>query len=114
MKAARVIPFFKKGNILDHSNDRLVPIWCILSKIIKKIVFEQIDCYISSHNVLCEFQYIFRKSHSTDLCLLYLTDYIRKEFDGGKLLLNGDVRTSKGIWHSGSLYTTDETESFGV
>lgn len=46
-------------------------------------MFEQIDSYISLHNLLYELRSGFRKSHSTDTCLLYLTDPIRKEVDGG-------------------------------
>lgn len=30
------------------------------------------------------FQSDFRTYHSTDTCTLYLTDYIRREIDGGK------------------------------
>ena len=33
----------------------------------------------------CIFQSGFRKSHSTDSCLLYLTDFIRSEMEAGKL-----------------------------
>lgn len=78
-KLARVIPFHK----LDHGNYRPVSILCSLSKIIENILFEQIDKYLASHNLLYEFQSGFRKSHSIDTCLLYLTDHIRREVDKG-------------------------------
>ncbi len=82
-KFARVIPLYKKGSKLEHGNYRPVSILCSLSKIIEKIIFEQIDTYLASHNLLYEFQSGFRKSHSTDTCVLYLTDHIRREVDKG-------------------------------
>ncbi len=82
-KFARVIPLYKKGSKLEHGNYRPVSILCSLSKIIEKIIFEQIDKYLASHNLLYEFQSGFRKSHSTDTCVLYLTDHIRREVDKG-------------------------------
>lgn len=50
-----------------------------------KVVHEQIYSYISESNLLNDLQYSFRKSYSTDSCLLLLTDFIRKESDEGKL-----------------------------
>ena len=39
---------------------------------------------ISLHYLFDELQSGFRKSHSTDTCLLHLNDHIMKEVDGGK------------------------------
>lgn len=83
LKKAKVIPLYKKGSKLEQGNYRPVSILCTLSKIIERIVFEQVNNYLSSHNLIYELQSGFRKSHSTDTCLLYLTDYIRKEVDKG-------------------------------
>ena len=84
LKLARVTPLFKKGNKLDPSNYRPVSILCAISKIMEKIIYEQIYSYVTALNLLFEFQSGFRRSHSTDTCLLYLTDHIRKEIDKGK------------------------------
>ena len=81
---ARVIPLFKKGNKLDTGNYRPVSILCSTSKIIERLIYEQISKYLYEHNLLFEFQSGFRTSHSTDTCLLYLTDYIKQEVDSGK------------------------------
>lgn len=63
-------------------------------------MFEKIDSYISLHNLLYERQSGFRKPQSTDTCLQYLTDHIRKEVDGGTF--RGYVRSPKGVRYSGS------------
>jgi len=83
LKIARVIPIYKKGSKLDPGNYRPVSILGCLSKVMERIIFEQIDNYLKSQNLLYEFQSGFRKSHSTDSCLLFLTDYIKREVDKG-------------------------------
>ena len=50
----------------------------------EKIVYEQVDEYLDSRKLLYEFQSGFRTSHSTDTCLLYLSDHIKQEVDAGK------------------------------
>ena len=39
--------------------------------------------FLDKHNILYKFQSGFRKNHSTDFCLSYLTDKISKGFDSG-------------------------------
>ena len=46
--------------------------------------YEQVDKYLASKNLMYKFQSGFRTNHSTDTCLLYLTDRIKHEVDAGK------------------------------
>ena len=39
--------------------------------------------YLTENNILYEFQSGFRRKYSTDTCLLYLQDYIRKQISNG-------------------------------
>ena len=50
----------------------------------EKIVYEQVEKYLAEKNLIYKFQSGFRHSHSTDTCLLYLNDFIKKEVDKGK------------------------------
>lgn len=84
MKSARVIPLHKKGNKLEPGNYRPISILGVLSKTIERLVYAQIYMYFSTNNLMYKYQSGFRRSHSTDTCLLFLTDYIRKEVDEGK------------------------------
>ena len=59
-------------------------ILCVLSKIFEKIIYEQIEEYLVEKNILYDLQSGFRASHSTDTCLVYLTDLIKKEIDSGR------------------------------
>lgn len=85
MKHSKVIPLHKKGNRSDPGNYRPVSILSVTSKVLEKVIHEQLYQHINDGNLLYEFQSGFRKSFSTDSCLLYLTDFIRCEMDAGKL-----------------------------
>ena len=54
-----------------------------MSKVLERIVHEQTMEFFDKHNTLYKFQSGFRKNHSTDFSLSYLTDKISKGFDSG-------------------------------
>ncbi|KAI4829076.1 hypothetical protein KUCAC02_023139 [Chaenocephalus aceratus] len=83
-KIARVTPLHKKGSKLDPGNYRPVSILTSTSKVMEKIVYEQVEKYLAENKLIYEFQSGFRTSHSTDTCLLYLSDHIKQEVDEGK------------------------------
>ena len=83
LKFAKVTPLYKKGSKLQSGNYRPVSVLSIISKIMEKVVYEQVSEYIQEKNILYDLQSGFRRSFSTDTCLIYLTDYIRKEIDSG-------------------------------
>ena len=56
-----------------------------MSKVLERIVHEQTIKFLDKHNNLYKFQSKFRKYHSTDFCLPYLTGKISKGFDSGLL-----------------------------
>lgn len=85
MKQDKVIPLYKKGIKSDPGNYRPVSILCVTSKILERVVHEQMYEYVNKQGLMYDFQSGFRKTYSTDSCLLYLTDFIRKEIDEGNL-----------------------------
>ena len=83
MKVAKVKPLFKKKSRLEVGNYRPVIILPVASKILEKAVFVQLNRYLTENNILYEFQSGFRGKYSTDTCLLYLQDHIRKQISNG-------------------------------
>ena len=77
MKIARVKPLFKKNSNLDVGNYRPVSILSIVSKILEKSVYSQLEKFLIDNNLLYELQSGFRNSYSTDTCLIHLMDHIR-------------------------------------
>ena len=79
MKQARITPLFKKNSKFNVGNYRPVSVLSVCSKVLEKAVNKQLYEYLSSNNILFEFQSGFRSSYSTDTCLIYLQDYIRSQ-----------------------------------
>ena len=84
-KIAELKPLFKKGSKMDPKNYRPISLLPPMSKVLERIVYEQTIQFLDKHNILYKFQSGFRKNHSTDFCLSYLTDKISKGFDSGLL-----------------------------
>ena len=83
-KKARVIPLYKKADKTGPGNYRPVSVLNVMSKILERVVYDQINSYLSENGLLYKYQSGFRNSYSTESCLINLTDYIRTEIDNGK------------------------------
>ncbi|KAK2171267.1 hypothetical protein NP493_1083g00012 [Ridgeia piscesae] len=79
-------------NITDYSilrrdrnrgNYRPISILNTLSKLFERIVYQQLNAYLQTHQLLYEHQSGFRSYYSTETCLIYLTDFIKQEQDKG-------------------------------
>ena len=71
MKFARVKPLFKKNSRSGVGNYRPVSILSIVSKILEKAFYKQLEKYLSGNNLIYSLQSGFRGSYSTDTCLIY-------------------------------------------
>ena len=83
LKAARVVPLYKKKGKTNVENYRPISVLSIISKVFEKVVFNQLNNFLTEHKLLYTFQSGFRSSYSTDTCLIHLTDYIKQECDNG-------------------------------
>ena len=86
-KLPYVSPFFKGGDRDDVANYRPVSILPILSKILEKVVANQLMDYIESNNLLSESQHGFRPHLSTETALLKVTEKIYYNMDNKKISL---------------------------
>ena len=68
---------------MNPKNYRPISLLPLMSKVLERKVHEQSMEFLDKHNILYKFQSGFRKNHSTDFCLFYLTDKIWKGFDSG-------------------------------
>lgn len=85
-KSARVVPIYKMNDKTDVGNYRPVSILSVVSKVIERVIYDQLEEYLVKRNLLYDFQSGFRHGFSTDTCLIYLTDYIRFQMDKGHLV----------------------------
>ena len=82
-KMAKLKPLFKKGSKTDPKNFRPISLLPLISKVVERIIYDQTMDFLTENKVLYKFQSGFRKNHSTDFCLSYLTDKISSGFDEG-------------------------------
>ena len=64
-KTAKVIPFFKKGKLSLLDNYRPISILPIVSKLMERILYDQIYEYFDQQNLFSKHQFDFRPYHST-------------------------------------------------
>ena len=68
--AARVIPLYKNGQRNLAGNYGPISVLPVISKIMEKILYDQLHNYLSKFNLLSDSQFGSRKFHSTDTALL--------------------------------------------
>ena len=86
LKIAKCIPLYKKGKKDDPSNYRPISILCSINKIFEKLLYQRLYKYFSKFKILYEYQYGFRKNHSTTQALIEITDYLKTTIDDKKYI----------------------------
>ena len=84
-KPAKLKPLFKKGSKTEAKNYRPISLLPLVSKIIEKIIHNQTESFLEKHEIIYKYQSGFRKNHSTNSCLSYLSNKIQKGFEEGNL-----------------------------
>ena len=74
-KTARVVPLHKNGQRNLAGNYRPISVLPVISKIMEKILYDQLYNYLSNFNLLSDNQFGFRKFHSTATALLDCTNH---------------------------------------
>jgi hypothetical protein len=81
LKIARVTPLYKKGSKFDLGNYRPISVLSVLSKILEKIMANQIRVYIEDFNLLVNNQHGFRKNRNTSSAISRLVKQLYRNFD---------------------------------
>eukprot|EP00662_Eupelagonemidae_sp_cell21_P015808 gene15808-biopygen88115 len=87
-KQAEIIPIWKnKGNKKEVRYYRPVSMLPAISRLVERILAEQLKEHISKHSVLPKFQHGFRAKHSTETTIMQLVDTIATAMGEGKVTL---------------------------
>ena len=84
-KEAKVTATFKSGGKEDVNNYRPISVLPLISKIMERTVQVQLVSFLTTNKVLSEHQSGFRKRHSTQTAVTYLTDFILERMDKQEL-----------------------------
>ena len=107
-KEANIRPIYKnKGSPSDYTCYRPISILSSLSKVFERIVYQRIYSHLTEHSLLTDKQSGYRRNHSTEQQLLYLTHNMHKSLDSGRDFTAIYLDISKyfdKIWHTGLLY----------
>jgi hypothetical protein len=88
LKVSRVTPVYKNGLTPDPTNYRPIALLSPFSKILEKIISDQLTSFIEKHEILFPYQFCFRKGYSTDLAILEMSDNLKTSIDN-KLITCG-------------------------
>ena len=84
-KKSKIIPLHKKDDILNPKNYRPVAIVPILSKILERVVFNQMITYLNDNNLLHPNHHAYRAQHNTTTALIQMYDGWLQAVEDGKM-----------------------------
>lgn len=84
LKVAIVKPLFKSGMTNDFGNYRPISILPVLSKVLERILHSQLSDFLEQNNVLYDYQFGFRKLHSTFMPISLIHDQITSSLSKNK------------------------------
>ena len=97
MKIAKVIPLFKAGCKSIVSNYRPISLLSDFSKLLEKIVCNQLVCYLEENNLLYTYQFGFRKKRNTSLAIVDFINKINQAIDSGEISIGVFLDLSKAF-----------------
>ena len=87
---------YKNGNTTDPNNYRPISILSPFSKVLEKIVHDQMLLFLEKHKILFPYQFGFRKGYSTEQAILEITDNIKTAIDILEMLCGVPQRSTLG------------------
>jgi len=81
LKIAKITPIDKGGNSLTPENYRPISTLSTFTQIFEKLIQKQLTCYIDKHDILFDYQFGFRRGHSTAQAIVEITDNLKKAID---------------------------------
>ena len=114
LKLARVVPLFKAGEMELLDNYRPISLLPVMSKVLEKIVFQQLVEFLNINQVLYPRQYGFRRGHSTSDAVANLIGDVLKSFDDNLMVLSIFVDLRKAFDTVPHRLVWEKLEQIGV
>ena len=81
LKISKVTPIDKGGETTDPANYRPISTLSTFTQIFEQCIYNQLINYIEKHKIIFQFQFGFRKGHSTAQAITEITNTLRKAID---------------------------------
>ena len=96
-KLATVCPVFKKGDSNNINNYRPVSLLSNISKLLEKVMYNRLYSFLEKQNFFYNYQFGFRKNHSTTHAISILVEKISQSFSCKKATLGIFLDLSKAF-----------------
>ena len=97
MKIANVIPIFKSGDDMVFSNYRPVSVLPVFSKLLERLMYNRLICFINDNKLLCDYQFGFQKRKSTYMAMVILIEKISEALHRGDCVIGVFLDFSKAF-----------------
>ena len=114
LKIAKVVPILKKGDKTTFNNYRPISLLPAISKVIERIIFNQLSEYLENNKLLNSSQYGFRSGHSTDYAALELIDRLITQMDRNDVPINIYLDLSKAFDTIDHFILIDKLKYYGI
>ena len=114
LKVSKVTSVDKGGELTDPSNFRPISTLSALTQIFEKLVYKQLINYIEKHDILFQFQFGFRKGHSTAQAVSEIADNLREAIDNNLYTCGVFIDFSKAFDTVNHEILLKKLESYGI
>ena len=97
MKIANVVPIFKSGDDMVFSNYRPVSVLPVFSKLLERLIYNRLICFINDNKLLYDYQFGFQKGKSTYMAMVILIEKISEALDRGDCVIGVFLDFSKAF-----------------
>ena len=87
LKIAQVLPLFKNNDPMLFNNYRPISLLPFFSKLFERLMYNRLIVFIEKHHLLYQFQFGFRKNHSTFMALVILLEKITEALDNSEFAI---------------------------
>ena len=114
LKIAKVIPLYKGDNNQFIHNYRPISVLPLFSKIFEKNISKYVLRFLDDNNILYEYQFGFRKHHSTSHAIITLVERVTKALDTGKYIVGVFLDLKKAFDTVDYCILLNKLERYGI
>ena len=81
LKISQVTPVYRNGDATDPANYRPISTLSSFSKVLEKLIYNQLYNFLEKYSILYKYQFGFRKGYSTEQAILEITDSLKKAME---------------------------------